>query len=151
MSFESITANASIIIRKPLADAFAVFADADKMSRFWFTRRDDGLEEGENSTWYLGEGENEFAFEVLVREFVPPHRIVIEWYNRGHQTQVAWSFDETDEGDTVLTIVESGYGGSDTEIIDAALDSTGGFNQVIVAAKALVEHDVALQLTKDHA
>ena len=36
-------------------------------------------------------------------------------------------------------------------ILERVLDSTGGFNQVIIAAKALIEHGVELNVVADHA
>lgn len=120
MNTDNLSGKARIRIRRPPSDVFTAFADASAMSKFWFTRRDDGL-------------------------------IVIEWENGGEHTRVAWSIEGTAEGDTILTIEESGFTGSRQSIIERALDSTGGFNQVTVAAKALVEHGVELNVVADHA
>ena len=76
---------------------------------------------------------------------------MIEWENGGEQTQVIWSIEETEEGNSILTIEESGFSGNSDAILERILDSTGGFNQVIVAAKALVEHGVAVNVVTDHA
>ena len=152
MNTDNLSANARTLIRKSPSEVFAAFADARNMSKFWFTRRDHGLKEGESVTWFLGSGEDAFSFDVLVKELNEPHRIVIEWVgNDGNPAQVSWSFEETEEGDTILTIEESGYSGSREEIVKRALDSTGGFNQVIIAAKALVEHGVELNVVADRA
>jgi len=135
-----------------MADVFDAFADAEKMSRFWFTRKDDGLEEGRTVTFYMGPGEGAFSFDVQVRAINEPHRIVIEWVGPdGFATQVTWSFDESGDGDTILTIEETGFGGSEETMIARALDSTGGFNQVIIAAKAFIEHGVSVNVVADHA
>jgi len=152
MDDNKITAKASTRIRKPVAEAFAAFADADKMSKFWFTRRDDGLQEGEPVTWSMGSGDDAFEFEVLVKTVRKNEKIVIEWVGPdGNPTLVSWTFAETDDGDTILTIEETGFSGSSEAVVERALDSTGGFNQVIVAAKALVEHGVELNVVNDHA
>ena len=123
------------------------------MSQFWFTREDDGLKAGEPSTWALGAGPDAFRFDVEVREVEPSRKIVIAW---GHdeenpETVVTWTFEETEGDDTILTIVETGFTGDDEARVARALDSTGGFNQVIVAAKAFVEHGVAMNVVADHA
>ena len=77
---------------------------------------------------------------------------MIEWPGHdGKYTQVMWLIEETAEGDSILTIEESGFTGSSEAIVERALDSTGGFNQVIVAAKALIEHQVELNVVADHA
>ena len=147
-----LSATARIRIRRSPSEVFAAFAAADKMSKFWFTRRDDGLRKGESVTWYLGSADDALAFDVHVAELREPEKIAIEWEGQdGNPTQVTWSFEGTDEGDTILTIEESGFAGTEEAIVESALDSTGGFNQVIIAAKALIEHGVAVNVVADHA
>ena len=149
---KNLSAGARVRIRRPPAEAFAAFANADKMSKFWFTRRDAGLVEGKKSTWFIGSGEDAYSFDVLVKEIRKPNKIVIEWLGvDGHTTEVIWLFAESDEGDTILTIEESGFAASSEAIVKRRLDSTAGFNQVIIAAKALVEHDVEINVVADHA
>ena len=152
MNAADLTARARIRIRRSPTDVFAVFADAKNMSKFWFTRRDNGLTEGESSTWFLGSGPDAYSFDVQVKEIREPDKIVIEWDGPdGSATQVMWLFDESDDGGTILTIEESGFVGSSEEIVERIVDSTCGFNQVIVAAKALVEHGAAVNVVADHA
>lgn len=147
---DSITANAKIKIHRPPSEVFAAFVDADVMSKFWFSRRDDGLREGEFCTWFIGSGKDATSFEVRVVELSRPNRIVIEWESGGASSQVTWSMEETEAGETVLAIEESGFTGSSEAIIRRALDSTGGFNQVVVAAKATIEHGIELNVVADH-
>lgn len=152
MNTDNLSARASIRIHKPAAVVFSAFAEAGAMSRFWFTRRDNGLREGESVTWYLGTANDAFAFEVEVLELRRDALIVIRWVGPdGNPTQVRWTFEETGEGDTILTIEETGFTGSPEAIVGRVIDSTGGFNQVIVAAKALVEHGVAVNVVAGHA
>lgn len=127
------------------------FVDGSAMSKFWFTRRDDGLRQGQAVTWFLGDGDDAMAFDIRVKELVRPSRIVIEWENGGAPTQVTWSITGTDAGDTRLTIEETGFSGSPEAVLERVLDSTGGFNQVIVAAKAFIEHRVDVNVVADHA
>ena len=151
MNIENLSARAEIRIRCTPAEAFTAFVDAREMSKFWFTRRDDGLKAGETLPWYIGNTEDAISFDVRVKEIDHPSRIVIEWENGGEFTQVTWSNKETEQGDTILIIEESGFSGGSDAIVERALDSTGGFNQVIVAAKALIEHGVELNVVADHA
>ena len=58
--------------------------------------------------------------------------------------------EETDSGHTLLTITETGFQGSQSEVAAKALNSTGGFNQVILAAKALIEYGVAINVVDAH-
>jgi uncharacterized protein YndB with AHSA1/START domain len=147
-----LVAIARIRIRRSPSEVFSAFADASEMSKFWFKRRDDGLKEGESVSWFVGGGEDAISFDVHVKELDHPNKIVIEWVGYdGISTQVTWSFEETEDGHTILTIEESGFAGSSEAIVGRALDSTGGFNQVIIAAKALIEHGVELNVVTDHA
>ena len=152
MNASNLSAKATVRIRKSPSEVFKAFADAKEMSRFWFTRRDAGLIEGESVPWFLGDGADAMSFDVRVKELGEPNRLVIEWVGYdGQSTQVAWSFAETADGDTILAIEETGFAGSDDEILGKVLDSTGGFNQVAIAAKALVEHGLELNVVADHA
>jgi uncharacterized protein YndB with AHSA1/START domain len=152
MNTNNLTAKARTRIRRSPAEVFAAFADAGNMSKFWFTRRDYGLKEGASVTWFLGSDKDAFSFDVFVKEIHEPDKIVIEWVGLDElRTTVSWSFEETEEGDTILTIEESGFSGNSEAVIERALDSTCGFNQVIIAAKALVEHGIELNVVADHA
>lgn len=150
----SLTARARIRINSEPEAVFAAFAEAEQMRRFWFTRTDDGLKAGETCRWSLGSGDDAFSFEVRVIDVDPPRRIVIEWPGvDGSHTRVEWRIEQAEKGDsagTVLTIEESGFSGSDADVVRRVLDSTGGFNQVIVAAKSLIEHGAAVNVVADH-
>jgi uncharacterized protein YndB with AHSA1/START domain len=152
MNERTMKVTARTIIRRAPAEVFAAIVDADKMSKFWFTRTDDGLREGATSRWALGSAEDAFSFDILVKELREPEKIVIEWESRaGNKNIVTWLFEKSDQGDTVLTIEETGFSGDRDAVIEQVLDSTGGFNQVIIAMKAFVEHGVELNVVADHA
>ena len=151
MTTRNLTGKAKIRIRKPPSEVFAAFADASQMSKFWFTRRDDGLEEGRSVTWFIGSGKDAISFDVQVKELSVPNKMVILWERDEGLTEVTWSIEETENGDSILTIEESGFTGNNDQIVEQALDSTGGFNQVIIAAKTLMEHDVELNVVAEHA
>ena len=151
MKFKNLSAKARILVRKPRSEVFNAFTDAASMSKFWFTRRDDGLKEGATITWFLGGGEHEIAFDIRVEELRHPGKLAISWERDSAITRVVWTLEATEKGETILTIEESGFAGSDDAIVDQIVDSTGGFNQVIVAAKAWIEHGVALSVVTDRA
>ena len=148
---QALSAKARILIRKPPAAVFAAFADAGAMSQFWFARRDAGLEAGETVAWFIGRDEHAVSFDVHVVALIHPGKLVISWERDGAFTQITWSLAATACGDTILTIEEAGFAGDADAIAAQILDSTGGFNQVIVAAKAWIEHGVALNVVADHA
>ena len=144
-------ARAQSIVRARPTKVFDAFVNPDQMKQFWFHRTDTGLKEGESVTWYIGDAQDAYGFTVHVLELKSNSLIHIRWGDENGWTEVRWTLEETPEGDTKLTIEESGFSGSEGQIIERALDSTGGFNQVIVAAKALVEHGVAINIVSDHA
>lgn len=147
----NLVARAKSIVRARPGKVYNAFVNPDQMKQFWFHRTDEGLKAGESVTWYLGNADDAFGFTVHVLELKPGALIHIKWGDENGWTEVRWIFEETEEGNTILTIEESGFTGSDAHIIDRALDSTGGFNQVIVAAKALLEHGAAINVVSDHA
>ena len=105
MNEKTMKATASTIIRRSPAEVFAAFADADKMSKFWFSRTDDGLREGETSKWALGSAADAFSFDILVKELREPEKIVIEWEGPdGGTTLVTWLFEETGQGPAAGTL-----------------------------------------------
>lgn len=146
----TLSAKAESIIRAPAIEVFNAFVDAEKMSKFWFTRRDEGLEEGKTMSWFVGESEDSFAIDVRVKEIREPELIRIDWKFRGHFNQVLWRIQDIPDGHSILTIEESGFEGSDDQIIASALDSTGGFGQVTIALKAYLEHDAIINVVTDH-
>lgn len=130
---------------------FEAFVDPEMMRQFWFQRKDKGLKTNESVTFYLSEQEGAFGFSVQVLDLVPDSLIHIKWGDDDGWTEVRWLIEQNPSGGTVLTIEESGFTGSSEEIMDRVIDSTKGFNQVIIAAKALIEHGVAINVVSDHA
>lgn len=145
-----LAATAKTLIRRPASEVFDAFANADAMSRFWFTRRDDGLRAGETSTWYLGAEADAPAFEVRVTAVERPRLIVMEWESGSGFTTVRWTFEAKSEDTTAVRVEETGYAGDPQAVVEAALDSTGGFNQVLIAAKAWLEHAAPVNVVADH-
>lgn len=135
-------ARATMLIRRPAAEVFAAFVDPAITTRFWFSRSTGKLVEGATVTWswdHYG-----VSGEVRVVALEPGRRILIEW-----PTPVEWTFEPKGPDATFVTIVASGFTGSDDERVAQALDSTEGFNLVIAACKAYLEHGIALGLIAD--
>ncbi len=145
-----LSATANALIRMPAAAVFDAFVNPATMSRFWFTRRDDGLREGETVIWYLGAEPDAPRFEVRVTSLQRPRLIVMEWESAGGFTTVRWTFEAKSPDATVVRVEETGYSGDPQTVIDAALDSTGGFNQVLIAAKAWLEYGAPVNVVADH-
>ena len=150
MNTVKLTAIAKTRIYSSPQKVFAAFANADEMSKFWFTRRDNGLREGETVTWFVGEQPGAPRIHVRVMTLIRPSLIVMEWGDAEGFTSVTWTIEETSPNTAILRVEESGFTGTFQEIIDNALDSTGGFNQVIIAAKAFLEHGAVINVVADH-
>jgi uncharacterized protein YndB with AHSA1/START domain len=145
-----ITANAQITIHRPAADVFEAFADPDVMTKFWFPRASGRLETGKDVKWYVGTEDDAFEITVRVKSAKTPSSLHIQWGVGDAFTDVKWQFERKSDSATIVRIQESGFSGDQSEIVRAALDSTGGFNQVVVAAKALLEHGAHINVVTDN-
>jgi hypothetical protein len=65
------------------------------------------------------------------------------------RTPVEWIFNARGDDETYVTVTESGFSGTDDEMVQAALDSMGGFTAMICGTKALLEHKLQLNLVGD--
>jgi len=135
-------ARATMLIRRPAQEVFNAFVDPCVTARFWFSRASGPLVAGQTVTWYwdhYGASGN-----VMVKALEPHRRIAIEW-----PTPVEWLFAPMGDDTTFVTITASGFTGTDDEQVTLALDSTEGFNLVIAACKAFLEHGIELNVVND--
>ncbi|WP_069301082.1 SRPBCC family protein [Neptunicoccus sediminis] len=151
MSNQEIKATAKMLIRRPVDEVFEAFVNPDQMTKFWFPKSSGRLEEGATVEWQVGTSDDDPKIDVKVVNFEKDARLDIQWTAGEKSTRVEWKFTPQSDGTTFLEIVESGFEGSLEEVAAKAVDSTGGFNQVIVAAKAMLEHGVKINVVKDHA
>ena len=136
-----------MLIRKPVSEVFEAFIDPAITSRFWFTKSTGRLEPGKHITWTWEM--YDVSAEVEVKEIEVNKRILIEWGNYSELTTVEWIFTPYEDGATYVTIKNSGFKGDGDKVVKDALDSTGGFTWVLAGLKALLEHNVELNLTAD--
>ena len=125
---------------------FEAFVDPDVITKFWFDASSGRLESGKTVRWHWDRCDA--AVEVRVKAVEQNQRILIEWGN-GNPTTVEWSFTPRSEHTTYVSVVNSGFSGSGDEIVHQALDSAGGFALVLAAAKAYLEHGIALNIVAD--
>lgn len=135
-----------MLIRKPVAEVFEAFVNPDITTKFWFTRSSGRLEAGKQIRWDW-EMYNASA-QVSVKAVEQDRRILIEWPGYG-TTTVEWLFTPQADGTTFVSITNAGFGGDGDEIVRNAIDSMGGFTMVLCGLKALLEHDVILNLIAD--
>jgi uncharacterized protein YndB with AHSA1/START domain len=147
MPFQSAPiVKAQMLIRRPVAEVFGAFVDPAVTTRFWFTKSSGRLEQGGRVRW---DWEMYGASAVVdVKEVEPERRILVEWDDP--PCPVEWVFTPREDGTTMVAISTWGFQGSDDEIVARAIDSMGGFSFVLAGLKALLEHDVELNLVADH-
>ena len=135
-------ARATMLIRRPVEEVFTAFVDPSVTTKFWFSRSTGPLVPGGTVTWYW----DDFGVsgEVVVTALDTNRRIAIEW-----PTPVEWTFVPKGDDLTFVSITAYGFTGTDDEKVAQALDSTEGFNLVIAACKAFLEHGIDLKLIAD--
>jgi uncharacterized protein YndB with AHSA1/START domain len=136
-----------MLIRKPVADVFEAFVDPEITTKFWFTKSSGRLEVGKQVQWDWEK--YGVSIPVTVKVIEPNKRIVIEWPGYGSPTTVEWTFAPQTDGTTFLSITESGFTGDGDELVKQVTESTEGFTLVLAGIKALLEHNVRLNLVAD--
>ncbi len=87
---------------------------------------------------------------VDVKAIEKDKRILIEWGESSKRNQVEWLFIDRSDNTTLVSITNSGFQGTQDEIIQQAMDSKQGFSIVLCGAKAWLEHGINLNLIADH-
>ena len=140
-------AKAAMLIRRPVADVFQAFIDPAVTAKFWFSHGSARLEPGERVEWrwdMYG-----FSVPVTVKAIEPNKRIVVEWGAYDSPTMIEWTFTARPDGTTFVSIANNGFSGSADEMVEQAIGSTEGFTFVLAGLKALLEHNVRLNLVPD--
>ena len=134
-------------IRRTVADVFEAFISPEFTTKFWFTKSSGRLEAGRQIRWEW-EMYNVSAL-VTVKVIEPNQRIVIEWPGYSGPSTVEWIFAPQKDGTTFISITETGFTGNGDELMKQLADSTQGFTLVLAGLKALLEHNVQLNLVAD--
>jgi uncharacterized protein YndB with AHSA1/START domain len=140
-------ATTGMLIRKPVSEVFEAFVDPAITCKFWFTKGSGRLESGTRVQWDW-EMYNASA-QVDVRAVEQDKRILVEWSGYGTPTTVEWLFTPRADDTTFVSITNSGFTGDGDEVVKQAISSTEGFTFVLAGLKALLEHDVTLNLVAD--
>lgn len=139
-------AKAEMLIRKPVAEVFTAFVDPAVTTQFWFTKSSGQLARGTRVEW---EWEMYGASaQVTVKALEVNQRILIEWGTARASTRVEWMFTPHDNA-TFVSITEDRFNGEGDAQVQAAINSTEGFTLVLAGLKALLEHNIRLNLVSD--
>jgi uncharacterized protein YndB with AHSA1/START domain len=140
------SAKAEMLIRKPVAEVFEAVVNPDITTKFWFTKSSGKLEAGKQIRWDW-EMYNASA-QVSVKAVEQNKRILIEWSAYG-TTTVEWLFTPQADDTTFVSVTNAGFMGDGDEVVKNAIDSMGGFTMVLCGLKALLEHNIILNLVAD--
>jgi uncharacterized protein YndB with AHSA1/START domain len=140
-------AKAEMLIRRPVAEVFEAFVDPAVTSKFWFTRSSGRLEPGKQVQWHWDM--YGFSVDVAVKAIEPNKRILVEWSHAGSASTIEWTFTAREDGTTFVSTTNSGFSGEADELVKQAIDGTEGFAFVLAGLKALLEHNVRLNLVPD--
>jgi len=142
---KKVTADAQMLIRKPVPEVFQAFVDPAITTKFWFTKSTGKLEEGKTVTWEW-EMYN-VKDRVIVDKLVTDKLIKITWGEP--KSKVDFDFQEIGTDKTFVKITCYDFPQKDTELIDIIKDYTGGFTIVLDGLKAYLEHHLNLNLIED--
>lgn len=140
-------AKTGMLIRKPSEEVFEAFVNPAITTKFWFTKSSGRLELGKQVQWDWEM--YDVSVKVTVKVIEPGKRIVIEWPGYSGPTTVEWLFAPREDGTTFVDVTEAGFTGTGDELVKYATDSTQGFTLMLAGLKALLEHNVRLNLVAD--
>ena len=140
-------AKTEMLIRRPVAEVFEAFINPEITTKFWFTKSSGRLETGQQVRWDW-EMYNS-GTDVSVKAIEPNKRILVEWMAFGTPTTIEWVFTSQPDDTTFVRITNSGFQGTAEEIAEQAISSTEGFTFVLAGLKALLEHNLNLNLIAD--
>ncbi len=140
-------AKAEMLIRKPIAEVFEAFVDPAITTKFWFTKSSGRLETGKQIRWDWEM--YDVSAQVSVKAIEENKRILIEWAADGTPSTVEWLFTHRADNTTFVSVRNTGFSGDRDEIVKQAIESTEGFTLVLSGLKALLEHNIVLNLVSD--
>ncbi|QBD75649.1 polyketide cyclase [Ktedonosporobacter rubrisoli] len=140
-------AHTAMLIRKPVAEVFEAFIDPAITTKFWFTKSSGRLEPGKEVQWTWEM--YDVSTQVSVKAIEENKRILAEWAGYNNPTLIEWTFTPHGDNATFVNITETGFSGNGDELFTQVVDSTGGFSWVLAGLKALLEHNVTLNLVGD--
>lgn len=144
---QAIQAKVEMLIHRPIDQVFEAFIDPDITTKFWFTKSTGKLEVGKKITWTWEM--YDVSTQVNVKGIEKNKQIAIEWDGYSGKETVEWKFIPYGHDATFVTVTNSGFRGSDDEIVGQALESKGGFTWLLAGLKAFLEHGVQLNLVSD--
>jgi uncharacterized protein YndB with AHSA1/START domain len=136
-----------MLIRRPVEQVFEAVVNPGLTTKFWFSKSSGRLDAGKPVKWEWES--HDVSIDVTPRIVEPNRRIRIEWPGYSGPTTVEWTFQSIADGTTFVRVQESGWTGNADKLMRYVADSTQGFTLMLAGMKALLEHDIRLNLTTD--
>ena len=137
-------AKVSMLIRRPVAEAFDAFVNPATITRFWLDATSGPLAPGARLSWtFMVPGATE---TTTVTEFVSQRHIAFEWSDG---VKVAIAFDQQGTDAVRVSIEATGF--SADKGIGAVVDAAEGFSIVLCDLKTLLESGRSANLVRDKA
>ena len=141
-------------IAKPVHEVFEAVADPAKLSKFFTTGAGTKgrMETGATVTWEFRDFPGPFPVKIV--EVVPDQKVVLAWPSNDdaaegttfapHDNTVTFEFESLEDGRTLVTITEEGWGETPKGTTQA-LRNTEGWAGMLLAMKAWLEHGINLR------
>jgi uncharacterized protein YndB with AHSA1/START domain len=141
-------------IAKPVEEVFEAVVDPARLSEFFTTGGAKGrLEQGAIVFWTFAEQPGEFPVKVI--ELVPNEKIVFEWnayegkdgkigtemVTMDHMTTVTMLFAATDDGRTLVQIIEEGWSQTPGGL-RGSYTNCEGWTIMLLSMKSWLEHRI---------
>lgn len=140
-------ARAEMLIRKPAAEVFEAFINPDITTRFWFTKSSGRLEAGKQVQWDWEM--YQVSSQVRVKALEPNRRILVEWDGYDAPNSIEWIFTARPDDTTFVSITNYGFSGDAAKVAEQAVEAAEAFAMVLAGLKALLEHNIRLNLIAD--
>jgi uncharacterized protein YndB with AHSA1/START domain len=140
-------AKTGMLIRKPVEQVFEAIVNPQITSKFWFSKGSGRLDAGEKVIWEWES--HDVSVEVTPKVIDRHRRVMIEWPGYTGPTTVDWTFQALPDRTTFVRVTESGWTGDGDRLVRYVADSTQGFTLMLAGMKALLEHNIQLNLTAD--
>jgi len=140
-------AKTGMLIRRPVEDVFEAIVNPEITSKFWFSNGSGRLTTGGRVRWDWES--HDTSIDVTAKAIEPNKRVLIEWPGYTGPAEVEWTFQAIPDGTTFVRVRESGWTGDADKLVRYVADSTQGFTLMLAGLKALLEHEIRLNLTVD--
>ncbi len=144
-------------IARPVHEVFEAVADPAQLASYFTTGGAQGrMEAGKTVMWDFADFPGAVPVEII--EVIPNEKIVLEWganegdsdaigakmHEAGYKTTVTMLFKPTDDGRTLVEIVEEGW--RDVPgAARAAFNNCEGWTGMLAAMKVWLEHGITLR------